>query len=198
MSSNDNELIPESTEGFKVGEKKTIDEYQKMDANDESLQRYKESLGLGSGGKDLSDPSDPRHCIILSLAMTSPGRNPVIIDLSTPGAEKDLKDHPFQIKEGAKFTMSARFKVQHQILSGLHYVQVVKRKGIRVSKDQEMLGSYAPNTEKAPTYEKRFQEEDAPSGMLARGHYNAVSTFVDDDKKTHLTFEWSFDIAKDW
>jgi Rho GDP-dissociation inhibitor len=41
-------------------------------------------------------------------------------------------------------------------------------------------------------------EEDAPSGMLARGHYNAVSTFVDDDKKTHLTFEWSFDIAKDW
>lgn len=42
------------------------------------------------------------------------------------------------------------------------------------------------------------QEEDAPSGMLARGHYNAVSSFVDDDKKTHLQFEWSFDIGKDW
>ena len=42
------------------------------------------------------------------------------------------------------------------------------------------------------------QEEDAPSGMLARGHYNAVSSFVDDDKKTHLQFEWSFDISKDW
>lgn len=41
-------------------------------------------------------------------------------------------------------------------------------------------------------------EEDAPSGMLARGHYTAVSTFVDDDKKRHLEFEWSFDIAKDW
>ena len=41
-------------------------------------------------------------------------------------------------------------------------------------------------------------EEDAPTGMLARGHYNAVSTFVDDDQKKHLTFEWSFDIAKDW
>lgn len=41
-------------------------------------------------------------------------------------------------------------------------------------------------------------DEDAPSGMLARGHYNAVSTFVDDDKHKHLEFEWSFDIAKDW
>lgn len=35
--------------------------------------------------------------------------------------------------------MTAKFKVQHDILSGLHYVQVVKRKGIRVSKDQEMI-----------------------------------------------------------
>jgi Rho GDP-dissociation inhibitor len=41
-------------------------------------------------------------------------------------------------------------------------------------------------------------EEEAPSGMLARGHYNAVSKFVDDDDHTHLLFEWSFDIAKDW
>jgi len=130
--------------------------------------------------------------------MNSEGRSPVIIDLSKPGAETKLKDQPFKIKEGAKFTMSAKFKVQHQILSGLHYVQIVKRKGIRVSKDQEMLGSYAPNTGNNPTYEKRFAEEDAPSGMMARGHYTAVSTFVDDDKKTHLTFEWSFDIAKDW
>ncbi|KAF9874604.1 hypothetical protein CkaCkLH20_07741 [Colletotrichum karsti] len=167
------------------------------DENDESLQRYKESLGLG-GGKDLSDSSDPRVCIILSLTMESPGRDPVTIDLSAPGSEASLKDKPFKIKEGAKFTMVATFKVQHEILSGLQYVQVVKRKGIKVSKDSEMLGSYAPNTDKQPTYTKRFQEEDAPSGMLARGHYNAISSFVDDDKKTHLTFEWSFDIAKDW
>jgi hypothetical protein len=114
---------------------------QLIDANDESLQRYKESLGLGGGGKDLSDPNDPRHCIILSLTMNSDGRPPVTIDLSKPGAETTLKDKPFKIKEGAKFTMSAKFKVQHQILSGLHYVQIVKRKGIRVSKDQEMLVS---------------------------------------------------------
>ncbi|RYP73641.1 hypothetical protein DL771_003529 [Monosporascus sp. 5C6A] len=171
--------------------KKTLDE------NDESLQRYKQSLGLG-GGKDLSDPNDPRVCIIQSLTMESPGRDPVTIDLSQPGSEQTLKDKPFKIKEGSKFTMVATFKVQHEILSGLQYVQVVKRKGIKVGKDSEMLGSYAPNTDKQPLYTKRFQEEDAPSGMLARGHYNAISSFVDDDKKTHLQFEWSFDISKDW
>jgi Rho GDP-dissociation inhibitor len=71
--------------------------------------------------------------------MESPGREPVKIDLSTPGSETTLKDKPFKIKEGSKFTMVAAFKVQHEILSGLHYVQVVKRKGIRVSKDSEMI-----------------------------------------------------------
>lgn len=110
------------------------------DAGDESLQRYKESLGLG-GGKDISDPSDTRVCIIISLTMDSPGRDPVTIDLSKPGSENSLKDSPFKIKEGARFTMSAQFKVQHEILSGLHYVQVVKRKGIKVSKDSEMIVS---------------------------------------------------------
>lgn len=167
--------------------------------------------------------------------MDSPGRPPVTIDLSQVGSEKTLKDKPFTIKEGAKFTMSAKFKVQHEILSGLHYVQVVKRKGFRVSKDSEMIvclpvrtpspvrvtdttqGSYAPNTDKQTTYVKKckspepstipsflstnqplVQEEEAPSNILARGHYSAISSFVDDDKKEHLKFEWSFNIAKDW
>jgi len=197
MSSNEQDLLPDQTKGFKVGEKKTMDEINQLDADDEAMQRYKASLGLG-GGKDISDPNDPRHCIILSLTMESEGRPPVTVDLSAKGAENTLKDKPFKIKEGAKFSMVAKFKVQHEILSGLHYVQIVKRKGIRVSKDQEMIGSYAPNTEKNQVYTKRFAEEDAPSGMLARGHYTAISTFVDDDKKRHLEFEWSFDIAKDW
>ncbi|KAK1241144.1 hypothetical protein MKX08_001118 [Trichoderma sp. CBMAI-0020] len=204
-SHHDDDTMPEQTEGYKLSQpKQSLAEYHQMDAGDESLQRYKQSLGLG-GGTDLSDPSDPRVCIILSLTMSSPGRDPVTIELSTPGSEKTLKDKPFQIKEGAKFTMSAEFKVQHEILSGLHYVQVVKRKGIKVSKDSEMIGadrrmqgSYAPNTDKQTTYVKKFQEEEAPSGMLARGHYNAISSFVDDDKKKHLEFEWSFDIGKDW
>ena len=114
-----------------------------IDSNDESLQRYKQSLGLG-GGKDLSDPNDPRVCIIHALTMETPGRDPVTIDLSKPGSEATLKDQPFKIKEGSKFTMVVTFKVQHEILSGLQYVQVVKRKGLKVGKDSEMLVSGPP------------------------------------------------------
>ena len=137
------------------------------DAGDESLQKYKESLGL-TGGKDLSDPDDPRVCIIKALTMESPGRDPVKIDLSEPGSERTLKDRPFRIKEGAKFHMVAEFKVQHEILSGLHYVQVVKRKGIRVSKDSEMIGSYPPNTDKDPVYKKNCMSQTPNTGHVHR------------------------------
>ncbi|KAK3352716.1 immunoglobulin E-set [Lasiosphaeria hispida] len=200
MASHDEDLMPENTSGYKISQpKQSLAQYQQMDEGDESLQRYKESLGLG-GGQDLSDPNDPRVCIIYALAMHSDGRDPVVIDLSAPGSESTLKNKPFKIKEGSRFTMTAKFKVQHEILSGLHYVQSIKRGKIPIpgGKTSEMIGSFAPNTDKNPVYEKKFAEEEAPSGMLARGHYNASSSFVDDDKKVHLHFDWSFDIAKDW
>lgn len=41
---------------------------------------------------------------------------------------------------------------------------------VLVDKTEEMIGSYGPNAE---PYEKKFQTEEAPSGMLARGHYDA-------------------------
>lgn len=41
-------------------------------------------------------------------------------------------------------------------------------------------------------------EDEAPSGMLARGKYDAVSRFVDDDNDEHLIFEWTFEIKKEW
>ena len=52
-----------------------------------------------------------------------------------------LKAKPFTVKEGTTFRMKVRFRVQHEVLSGLKYLQVVKRKGIRVGKDEEMLVS---------------------------------------------------------
>ena len=65
-------------------------------------------------------------------------RPDVVIDLKSPGALESLKNKPFTIKEGATFRMKARFKVQHQILSGMKYIQVVKRMGIS-NKMQEMI-----------------------------------------------------------
>ena len=66
------------------------------------------------------------------------GRPDIVIDLTKPGALESLKDKPYTIKEGSQFRMKATFKVQHQILSGLKYVQVVKRMGVS-NKLQEMI-----------------------------------------------------------
>ncbi|MCJ1225033.1 hypothetical protein MMC12_001682 [Toensbergia leucococca] len=197
-SAAEDDLVASKTDGFKVGEKKTVEEYAKLDQNDESLNRWKASLGISNSPLLAVDPSDKRRCIIQSLALEVEGRSDTVIDLKVPGSLETLKTKPFIIKEGAKFRMKANFKVQHDVLSGLKYLQVVKRKGIRVGKDEEMIGSFPPNTEEKPTYEKKFSEDEAPSGMMARGHYEAVSKFVDDDDHTHLKFEWSFDITKDW
>lgn len=112
-----------------------------VDQNDESLNRWKASLGISNSPALPVDPKDTRRCVIHSLALEVPGRSDITIDLSVPGALESLKSKPFFIKEGAKFRMKASFKVQHDVLSGLKYLQVVKRKGIRVSKDEEMLVS---------------------------------------------------------
>lgn len=51
----------------------------------------------------------------------------------------------------------------------------------KVDKLEQMLGSYAPSPDGSP-YTKKFQEEEAPSGMIARsGTYNVRSRVVDDD-----------------
>ena len=104
------------------------------------MRRWKESLGIDSDDI-LSDPQDPRRAIILSLGLEAEGRPDIIIDLTAPGAVEALKEKPFTIKEGATFRMKATFKVQHEVLSGLKYIQLIKRHGVRVGKDEEMLVS---------------------------------------------------------
>jgi hypothetical protein len=59
-----------------------------------------------------------------------------------------------------------------------------------VDRMEEMLGSYAPGQ----TNEKKFPLEEAPSGMLARGKYEARSRFTDDDGHSYLDFTWSFEV----
>ncbi|KAJ3019472.1 hypothetical protein HKX48_002061 [Thoreauomyces humboldtii] len=186
------DLAPTQTAGYKAPEKKTVAELAELDAQDESLKKWKESLGL----KAAAGPSDdPRKVVVLSLGMESPGVPDVIVDLSSADAIAKLKDQQMTIKEGVEYRLKVTFKVQHDVVSGLKYLHVVKRKGIRVDKMEEMLGSYGPAEE---PYVKKFLSEEAPSGMLARGHYEVKSKFIDDDQTCHLEWAWSFDIKKDW
>ena len=166
------------------------------------MRRYKASLGLGTG-TPIGDPNDPRTVVILSLSLEVPDRDDIVVDLDAPSqAELNkkiavLKGKPFIIKEGAQFRMKVQFRVQHNVLSGLKYLQKISKMGIS-NKSEEMIGSYSPNTEDKPIHEKKFESDTAPSGMIARGKYSATSKFVDDDGQTHLAFDWTFEVKKDW
>ncbi|KAF9080247.1 hypothetical protein BGX23_002409 [Mortierella sp. AD031] len=191
----DDDFGPSQTTGYKVGQKKSLNEYQNLDADDEALRRWKESLGVANTG--VSKLDDPHNVVVLQLALEVAGRPDVILDLTK--SEEELKKHSFTIKEGVEYRLKVLFKVQHEVVSGLKYLHVVKRHGVRgkFDKTEEMIGSYAA---KPDVIEKKasFLAEEAPSGMLARGHYEAKSKFVDDDGTVHKEWSWSFDIKKDW
>ncbi|KAF9961278.1 hypothetical protein BGZ72_004199 [Mortierella alpina] len=172
------------------GQKKSLNEYEKLDADDEALRRWKESLGVKSTGVSKAD--DPNNVKVLFLHLVVEGRPDVILNLDQ--SDEELKKQSFTIKEGVEYRLVVKFKVQHEVVSGLKYIQVVKRMNVRVDKTEQMIGSYAAN---ADILEKKAIEE-APSGMLARGHYEVRSRFTDDDGTIHKEWNWSFDIKKDW
>jgi len=193
----DDDLIPPTTEGYKLGEKKTIDEYAQLDSADASLNRWKASLGIGKGVPLAVPPGDGRTVVICQLILMVPGRPDFAVEVEDPEKLKDLSKHPIVIKEGSTYCLKVTFRVQHEIISGLKYVQRVKR-GIITDKNIEMMGSFAPNTSDQPIYEKKFAEETAPSGVLVRGTYSVKTCFLDDDKRIHAEFDWFFEIKKTW
>ncbi|KAJ3271146.1 hypothetical protein HDV01_007004 [Terramyces sp. JEL0728] len=178
------DLAPTATTGYKVGEKKTLEELAQLDA------------------ADGADSSDPRKVIVHALALEVAGRDDISIDLSTPEALAKLASQTMTIKEGAEYRLKVVFKIQHDVVSGLKYLHAVKRAGIRgisnvtlVDKMEEMVGSYGPSPD---LYTKKFPLEEAPSGMMARGTYKVKSRFIDDDGHCHLEWDWQFEIKKDW
>ncbi|EJD00941.1 E set domain-containing protein [Fomitiporia mediterranea MF3/22] len=199
MSAHDeDELNASETPGYKVtAPAKSPEEYAQMDANDESLARWKASLGIGAGGG--AGPAEGPKVTVLSLELVSPTLPPgktIVLDVTNPQALADAKKNPITIKEGVEYNVLIRFKVNHSIISGVRYIQVVKRAGVKVDKLEQMLGSYGPSAE---AYTKNFPTEESPSGMLARsGTYAVRSRVTDDDKEVYADFDWCFKLAKEW
>ncbi|BGP32527.1 rho GDP dissociation inhibitor [Rhodotorula toruloides] len=194
-SVNDDDLLPTETAGYKVGQAKTLEEYAALDAEDESLARWKASLGIGAGGASAAPSAGP-NVQVLSLSLHSPSRpTPIELDLTQADKLKSLKKEPVTIKEGAEYSVEIKFRVNN-LVSGLKYIQAAKRAGMTVDKLESMIGSYGPSPEPVT---KRFVTEEAPSGMLARsGSYTVRSRVIDDDKNVYVDFEWTFKLAKEW
>ncbi|KAL0949659.1 hypothetical protein HGRIS_009699 [Hohenbuehelia grisea] len=193
------ELKPSTTPGYKLGAAKSADEYAQLDAEDESLARWKASLGIVPGAS-TTNSSGPKVSV-LTLELDSPTLPPgkkLIFDLNDTAKLADTKKHPISIKEGVEYNVRITFKVNHSIISGVRYIQVVKRAGITVDKLEQMLGSYGPHP-KGEAYTKNFDPEESPSGMLARsGSYNVRSRVIDDDGGVYADWEWSFKLTKEW
>lgn len=182
---------PEETPGYVPPAQKSLKEIQDLDAEDESLVKYKQTLLAGAEAA-ANDDGGP-NVVVEKLSLVVEGRPDVDIDLT--GDLKKLKDTPFCIKEGVAYRLKITFRVKREIVSGLKYHQVTSRKGIRVDKLSFMVGSYGPKSE-SNTY--LTPEDEAPKGMIARGHYQVKSKFLDDDKNSYLEWDWAFDIKKDW
>ncbi|WVF67431.1 hypothetical protein IAT40_002187 [Kwoniella sp. CBS 6097] len=190
----EDELAPTETEGYKVGQSKTVAELAALDQEDESLQRWKASLGLGTAGGG----GGSKKVVLKTLFLQSPTLpKQITIDLTQGPAElAKLKKEPLTIKEGVEYSVGITFTVENEIVSGLKYLQVVKRTGITVDKTEAMLGSYGPQE---AAYTKVFASEESPSGMIARsGSYVVRSRVIDDDKHVWLDFEWGFKLGKEW
>ncbi|KAG0671060.1 rho GDP dissociation inhibitor [Maudiozyma exigua] len=187
----------QNSDGYKVGQKKSVDEYKKLDAEDPALAKWKESLGLGADVLPLEFPGDKRKVVVQKIQLlvnTEP--KPISFDLTNEQTIKELASKRYKIKENSIYKLRITFKVQHEIITGLRYVQYIKKAGIAVDKIDDHLGSYAPSTKSKPFYQVELPESEAPSGLLARGKYSAVSKFIDDDKTTHLTLNWGVEIVK--
>ena len=120
---------------------------------------------------------------LVALRLLSEGlTTPITLDLS-PSNITNLKT--VNIKEDSDFTVELEFRINRDVVSGLRYIQVVKRAGLKIDKLETMIGSYAPSAA-GTSYKKKFPEETSPSGMLARAGTNTVrSRITDDDKLVH-------------
>lgn len=55
----------------------------------------------------------------------------IVYPLETAADLEKMKKTPFLLKEGCHYKIKVTFRVQHDIVSGLKYVNAVYRKGIR-------------------------------------------------------------------
>jgi len=179
---------PETVANYKAPAKKTIDEINNLDADDESLVNYKKALLNPDEGAAPAD--DPRRVIVESMSFVVEGREDQVMDLTG-----DLKAMKLVVKEGAEYKIKIGFKIHHEIVAGLRYHHVVKRKGVNADKQTYMVGSYGPKSEQQSWLSPI---DEAPKGMIYRGNYKIHSKFIDDDKVVHLEWDWEMDIKKDW
>jgi Rho GDP-dissociation inhibitor len=169
-----------------------VEQLLAQDTEDESLRKYKEQLLGAAAQGDLGDKSDPRKVIgaEFRVIFEDSAVEDVVFAL-----EPSVSGATFSMKEGCNYKFKLSFRIQHEIVTGLKFVNKIK-KAIFSDTEELMLGSYAPQSVPHSFEMPKRGWEQAPKGMLARGKYKAVAKFVDSDGVDHACFEYGFQITK--
>merc|ERR1711975_195049 len=113
----------ENNDSYNPGEKIDMKTLQEMDAEDESLRKYKEAL-LGKMDDLVSPSDDPRKVVIQSMVIIFENRPDGNLEFKL-GSDSEiaaLKKSSIVFKEGCTYKIQVNFKVQHEIVSGLKYL----------------------------------------------------------------------------
>ncbi|CAH7686814.1 immunoglobulin E-set [Phakopsora pachyrhizi] len=147
--------------GYNPNKAKASGKYAKLDAEDKSLRKWKELLGIVAGAAAAGNPNLVPYYSNCDGPYTS--RKP-----------PKFKKEPITIKEGIEYSVKISFKVENGVVSGMKYVQVVKNASMRMDMLKLMMGLYEPCNN---LHVKRFVSKESQSGMLARSEENS-SRFV--------------------
>jgi len=177
---------------------KNVAELMSMDTEDESLRKYKESL-LGSAARgDLGNTNDPRRLVVEEFRVVfapEEGLPDIVHTLATPEGVAKLSSEGITMREGCKFKFQISFRVQHEIIAGVKFVNKVKAT-LGTEKEELVIGSYPPSSEPHKFQFPKWDYNEAPKGMMMRGKYKVSNQFVDSDKVKHLEFEYELNIVK--
>ena len=151
----DPDLAPTQTEGYKLSQAQSLQHYSTLDQEDESLNKWKASLGITASSTSTTPSvslplsrailviSPHTHDLniaqvtILSLSLSSADlATPIEFNFPQDGANLKIDETKFPlvtIKEGIDYDVQVKFFVTGAVVSGLRYIQVVKRAGIKGS-----------------------------------------------------------------
>ncbi|MFD5082397.1 hypothetical protein ACFVYP_01500 [Kitasatospora sp. NPDC058201] len=122
-------------------------------------------------------------------------RRPAVArQLDSAEALAATKADAFVLPEGCHYRIRVDFRVDDAPVSGVLYTSSHYRKGLRVGREKQMLGSFPQQGMPHSVTFPRHGWEEAPSGMLNRGSYTAKAELHDDEGKALAEFEYAFDI----
>lgn len=81
----------------------------------------------------------------LTFTVKLEGRDDIVLDISTPEAREVTAKTPFTVKEGASYKEQVGFTVVGELVSGLLVTKTLYRKGLKISKNTQMMASFTAN-----------------------------------------------------